>query len=278
MLKSWTRVFLDKDGSITDKSIASQDGNGFSCDLTTSEYLYIGQYFPFNNFSVDMLTANVSAGSLDIEYWDGSAFENVVDILDGSVSGGITLGKNGTIQFQPDKNNSWSCISDTSDESDFPLSGSSVYDLYWLRIKPSSNIGASCSLKYLRYKFCEHADLIKEDPEINEYLAAWGGPTKTSWDEQIYVATDNIISDLRGRKLIMHPGQILRFEDVHKACVYQTLVVIYSQLGDSFKGKVDTYIKHYKSHLGDKRFTFDVNLNASVDVGEQNLTVGMGVR
>lgn len=278
MLKTWTRVFLDKDGSITDKSIASQNGDGFSCDLTTSEYLYIGQYFPFNNFSVEMLTANVSAGSLDVEYWDGNSFQDAVDILDGSISGGITLARNGTIQYQPDKDHSWSCISDTSDESGFPLSGSKVYDLYWMRLKPSANIGASCALKYARYKFCEHDDLKKVDPEINEYLPAWGGAQKTSWDEQIFEATDNIISELRERKLILHPGQILRLEDVHKACVYQTLMLIYSQLGESFKDKFENYKKLYKQHLGDKRFTFDVNKNGQVDYGEQNLVVGEGVR
>ena len=278
MLKSWTRVLVDKDGSIVDRSILNQNGDGFSSDLSSSEFIYIGQYFPFNNFSVDLIEENAVTGAMTVEYWDGNEFIDMVDLLDGSTSGGATFALNGTVQFQPNKNNSWSCISDTSDESGFPLSGFHLYDLYWARISVQNQLTAATKIKHLRYKFCEHNDLIAVDPEINDYLNAWGGATKTTWDEQIYQASDNIISELRERKLIFHPGQILRFEDVHKACVYQTLLMIYSQLGESFKPKFDNYQKLYKQHLGDKRFTFDTNKNAQVEYGEQDLTQGEGFR
>jgi hypothetical protein len=277
MLKAWTRVFVDKDGQITDRSIAAQDGNGFSCDLAASgEYLYIGQSYPFNNFTVELADENAATGAMYLSYWDGNQWRDCVDVLDGTVSGNATLGKNGTVQFTPNRNYGWAEVYDTSEESGFPLEDFYVYDLFWLRVRLQNDASAALNISQLRYKFCQHADLIKIDPEINQYLLPWGGASKTTWDEQIFEASDNIISKLKEKHLIMHAGQILRIEDVHKACVYETLCLIYSQLG--LNDKYDKYEKKVREHLGDKRFTFDTNRSGTVDESEQDAVVAMGVR
>lgn len=279
MLKRWIRVFTEVSGTITDKSLASQSGDGFNCNFAVSgDHLFIGQYFPFNNFTLDFETANVSGASPTIEYWDGANWVDTVDVLDGTASGGATFGKHGTIQWSPDKDYAWTRVSDTFDESGMGLSSLKVYDLYWLRVSSATPLSPSTKIRELRYKFCEHSDLVKVDPEINEYLQAWGGASKTNWNEQIFEASDNIISELKERKLILHEGQILRFDDVTKACVYQTLMLIYSQLGPSFQVKFDYFEKLYKQHLGDKRFTFDAARDGMVSPSEISMTVGMGVR
>jgi hypothetical protein len=279
MVKRWIRVFTEVSDTITDKTLASQDGSGVTCNFATSgDYIYVGQYFPFNNFTIDPLVANTSGAEMLVEYWDGSNWTDMVDLLDGTSSGSVSLARHGTVQFSPDKDSSWTRVSDVSDETGMGLGELKVYDLYWSRVSFDAPLSATASIKELRYKFCEHADLAKVDPEINEYLNGWGGVSKTTWNEQIFEASDNIISELKERKLILHEGQILRFDDVYKACVYQTLMLIYSQLGPSFTNKYEYFERLYKQHLGDKRFTFDATRDGMVNTSEISMSVGMGVR
>lgn len=279
MVKRWIRVLTEVSDTITDKTLHSQNGTGFNCNFATSgDFFYVGQYFPFNNFTVDLHSANTSGSEMLVEYWDGSSWSDAVDLLDGTVSGSASLAQHGTVQFSPDKDSAWTRVSDTFDESGMGLEALKLYDLYWVRVSFDGPLSSTTSVKELRYKFCEHADLVKVDPEINQYLTAWGGAGKTNWNEQIFEASDNIISELKERKLILHPGQILRFDDVYKACVYQTLMLIYSQLGESFKVKFDYFEKLYSKHLGDKRFTFDAVRDGMVSTSEIEMTVGKGVR
>ncbi len=268
MLKRWQRVILDKDATQRDVSLVAQNGTGFDFDLSgATEYLYIGQYYPFNNLYFSLSGGNSAGvtGSTSVEYWSGSAWVDAVDVVDDTDE----LASSGVIQWQPNKNTGWCQVADTSEETGLEITAFTLYDLYWARISiPAGFLHANTDCLFLGYKFCTHADLVKIDPEINEYLTPWGGASKTTWDEQIITASESVVAELKQRGLVVHPGQVLRFDDVYEATVYKTLMIIYSQLGESFKAKFDAAKDEYIIRMSQKRWTFDKDKDGAVSFGE----------
>ncbi len=266
MLKRWQRVILDKDSTQTDVSLLAQNGTGFDCDLTgAAEAIYIGQYYPFNNLYFEVSGGSPTATSgLSVQYWSGNAWQDAVDLIDDTEE----LSSSGVLQWSPDKNEGWTRISDSSEETGFDLSSFHLYDLYWARIRVTGALAATHEVKKIAYKFCQHEDLAKFDPEINEYLTPWGGATKTTWNEQILTASESVISELKQRGLVLHQGQVLRFDDVYEATVYKTLMTIYAQLGPSFVSKFDAAKEEYTSRMSQKRWSFDMDQDGQLTLGE----------
>lgn len=269
LLNNWIRVFWDNNGTLEDISLALQDENSNkTLDLDTNKYLYIGQYFPFNNFYIDVSAANTNAVSLNVEYSDGNnGWNAMVDVLDSTNSSGVTLSKTGVIQYEPNKNQRWQMVEDTSSLS-ANLSQSVVYNLFWVRVS-ASGATSSVTLNSLDYYFTTNETLQGIDPEIDEYLTQWESG-KSNWDEQIRLASHHVISDFKQKKMIRHPGNILRMDDVWFATAYRTLMIIYTKLGKGFEAQLekakDNYIKLRDVDL----FTFDTNYNGQVEQNEIN--------
>lgn len=282
MLSQWIRVFFSDNGALTDKSIAAQDGSGMAFPaVAAQDYIYVGQYFPFNNLFIEMsTTVNDEASILSCEYWDSRQWRSGVDFVDGTNVSGATLARSGVFQFSPNRNYSWQYVVDTSDPQGVPaeLSTLSIYDLYWLRLKVSANLDAATVLKKISYAFTTNEAMRSIDPDIDKYLVPWGGATKTSWNEQIILASQHLVADLKGRQLIVGVGNLVRFDDISLAVAYRTNALIYSQLGAAFKDKYADAIKQYESLLNLKRFTIDKNNNAQVERNEVSQTVGSLIR
>lgn len=281
MMHNWIRVLYSDNGSLTDYSIESQlNTETFLAPLVASEdYIYVGQYYPFNNLFIDLSVANDTASVLSVEYWDGRLWKTAVDVLDGTKSQGKTLKRSGIIQWSPDIDFSWSEITDTSrNQSALELQSVELYNLWWVRLKVSSTIDATTAIKTIGYRFTDTGMMSGIDPEINEYLQPWGGASKTNWDEQIQLASLYLVADLKASGLIVHPGNVLRFDDVSLATANRTLAMIYAQLGEAFKPKMKDALDVYNSLKNIKRFTFDSDRNGRVDRQEISNTVGQMIR
>lgn len=278
MLTQWIRV-LTKQASLIDRSIASQNEEGFAANFSTTEYLYIGQHYAFNNFFLEMGTVNAVVSNLSVDYWDGRAWRAAVDILDGTSLAGATLGRTGVVQFSPDTNFSWTRINDTSDEdATFGLESLNIYNMFWLRVKVSVNLTAGTNIKHLSYAFTNDRMLKSIDPEIDQYLSAWGGAGKLNWVEQIRLGSQHVIMDLKARSLVSSNAQILRFDDVSLAAAYRTLLQIYAPFGEGFKDKRAWAQAQYTSSMDVKNFSFDRNNDAELSMPELNQTTGKLVR
>lgn len=278
MLYQWLRTLIHNGSTLTDYSIEAQN-DSVPFELTTGQYLYIGQYYPFNNFYLDMSTVNTNASVIQIQYWNSKEWINCVDILDGTKVSGVTLGRSGVVQFSPDIDSNWTEIRDTSkQDSPAHLQGREMYNMYWLRVSFSANLSALTEVRRITYSFTSNAMLSGVDPEINQYLTPWGGSSKLNWDEQIQLASMHLVADLRARGIVLHAGNILRFDDIALACAYRTLAVIYGPLGEAFNGRRAQALEQYEKLLNVKRFTIDVDTNGRVDKGEINNTVGQMVR
>lgn len=279
MLAQWIRVFYSNNGVLTDYSLAAQDTDAIPFPIVAAEdYLYIAQYFPFNNFYLELNTVNSLASVMTVQYWYGKEWVNAVDLIDATKVNGVSLAKSGVVQFSPSRRYKWQEIVDTKEEQGSLLTSLEIYNNYWLRVKFSSDLSLTTALESVGYKFTNDDMLSAIDSEINNYLLAWGGVGKLDWNEQIVLASQYLIYDLKSKGLIIHPGNILRFDDVSLACAHRALMIIYAQLGESFLGKYNYSLGMYNELMSIKRFNFDVDLDGRLDKQEISNSVGKLIR
>ena len=84
MLPQYIRVYYNDNGTFTDYSLEAQEKSSTITIpyVKDEDYLYIAQYLPFNNFFIEVDTANDQASVMSIDYWDNTAWRAMVDILD----------------------------------------------------------------------------------------------------------------------------------------------------------------------------------------------------
>jgi len=236
------------------------------------DYLYVGSYYPFNSIHFDMDTLNTNAATAFVEYWRDSAWEPVVNSIDSSE--GLT--KSGTIQFVPNKKESWS-YEDTEEDGVELITGLgdiTIYDLYWLKISFSASFSAGSSIKYIGQKFCLSSDVYIEYPELSNsnLLAAIG---VTDWSARVIQASTLMIDDLIRKGIIEHESQLLDWKRLRSACVSKTGEIIYGLLGDDYKDQRDIARKEYESRTSKNIFITDKNNDGLIDKQERKMTQGV---
>jgi hypothetical protein len=280
MLTQWVRTIFNDNSVLTDFSIESQNRESFAIPYVAGQdYVYIAQYFPFNNFFIETDVANDQASVVSVDYISGKQWVAAVDIIDGTKASGISLSKAGVVQFTPDDYN-WTSIVDPRKigGTSLGIEALPIFDLYWIRVKFSASLKATTSIKSISYNFSTDRLLESIDPEIDNYKEPWGGVSKTNWVEQTMLGSQHVVAELKSRGLILSPGNILRFDDVCLATTYRTLMIIYAMLGKDFEEKYKNAEKEFKVLMDIKRFTFDKNQDGKVQSNEISLTVAQGVR
>jgi|GEM_PF-1446079 len=275
MLYQYMRIFDSDNGTLSDVSLENQDeGTNLSFDLVAGEdYIYIGKYYPFNNFFLQLGTANDEAANLSIEYWDGQQWRNAVDILDGTKVSGVPLARSGVVQFSTNDEYGWYYVGDPSDTSGpTELQYLSVYNLYWLRLSYSQDLNALTKVKRIAYAFTQSQQLNELDTTINNFLDTFE-TGKTDWNDQIMTASMHVVRDLQGRGLVRDHGQILLLQDVSLPTDWKTLEMIYYNLGGDYSEKYKNAQKMYKETLKLERYSFDMNDDARLDRRETTGTV-----
>lgn len=286
LLNQWVRIFLKDNTQLFDLSMRAQNDLSIPFEFVAAEdALYIAQDLPFNNLFFEIDTPNTVESALSIEIWEGKEWVTAKNIMDGTATqnipiqtNAVPLAQDGVIQFIPDRDDTWAQVPDTTEENNFDLiSDIEIYEKYWLRIKYATNLSAGTSIKKIGYAFCEDRQLTTIDPEIDNYLSSWASG-KTDWAEQILLASEHVIIDLKSRGLIVHPGQILRFEDVSLATAYRTLAIIYNKLGPGFEFQRDNALAQYESLSSIQRFTFDKHPDGIAQGNEVFGSIGSLVR
>lgn len=131
-------VYTASGTTYTDYTDNARDGDSSTHvpldGMTTSDILYMGfsdlprgVYFDIGSNAQD------EAATLDVEYWDGSAWADVSGDSDGTDSGGDTLKQDGLY--------SWTLPTDGEEYKVNSVSG-----LYWIRIKPSTTLSATVDI------------------------------------------------------------------------------------------------------------------------------------
>lgn len=280
MLAQWIRIFYSNGSSLTDYSIAAQNSDDIPFAITAStDYLYVGQYYPFNNAYFELKVANTNASLSSVQYWSGKVWADARDVIDGTNVAGKSLSRSGVIQWSPDKSYSWNNVEDTfNQQGPTQLATLKIYDLYWMRFKWSGNLSGTTALKSVTYNFSNDELLRMIDAEVDNYKVAFGGASKLDWNNETMLASQHVIADLKTKGFILGAGNILRFDDVALATSYKALAIIYAQLGEPFRQRYLDLMANYSDMINVKRFTIDTNTNGMVDKQEISSSVAGLIR
>lgn len=266
MIHEWIRTIIQDNTSYTDYSLDNSDSSStLPVALVANEdAIYIGKQIPFNNFFVWIDTANSNSSTISIQYWNNNAWLNAVDILDGTSSSGATLAQNGTIQFSPVTNQTWTRITDTSDTNNTPteLRSFTVYNLYWLKITVSNDLSASSAIKKIFYRFTDRQTVATIDTDLSNYETAL---SITDLTDKIILASKEILTILKVKSLVIDEGQILRLNDFYLPTAYQVLVILLQDLGEDFRPKRELYISKVQEFLKVENLSLDTNSNGFLE-------------
>lgn len=273
LMSQWIRLVFDDNGTYTDRSIDNADNTTTNvyAIVAAQDSLLIGQSFPFNNFLVDLSVVNTETSSLSIQYWGSNAWQDAVDVLDGTSLSGATFGRSGVVQFSPDRDTAWTLVEDTSNSFEpTELQGFEIYNMYWIKLSFSADLTVTTALRNISYAFTSDDILESLDPEVDRYLSSWE-TGKTTWLEQIKVASQMVVYDLKARGVVYNNGQIIKIEDFAMITAFRTLMNIYGILGSSHADRLVWASESYSKLMNQKNFSVDQDLDGlrsrSEDIG-----------
>lgn len=238
------------------------------------DYLYIGSYFPFNNFFVKVSSANAVSANLLAHIWDGREWKACVDIIDQTSLAGVALAQDGIISWTKDKNHTWS-REDTNNQgqSVLGLETKNIYDLFWVRLSWSANLTAGTSIKYMGQKFSDDYQLGAEYPDLDTAEARQAfnqGLGKNDWEEQTVVAAQAIITDLKVSNTIVDSAQIIEWDILTRASMHKTAEIIYSAFGPDYEEHRKKAQDAYRREMDNSFKRLDENQDATINVNEMS--------
>lgn len=263
--KNPSKIFIDDNSVFTD---ASLDLNTFSRDsvsmvlVAAEDYLYYGRYKPFPALYFEFSTANTNAGTLTVEYYNGSTWNAVSELLDETKH----FTRSGFIYFeQPDD---WATVA---------VNGSTQY---WLRFKPSVDLSAGTSLLGASIIYSDDRDLEAIYPGVLNYRAS----SESSYILRHQNARDEIVQELRnkgfrkvdstGTYQQYEPWDLLNIFEVNRWSTYRVLENIFSSLQSTedglYKQKADEYREKANEYENAFYITLDKDDDGVVDASESS--------
>ncbi len=259
------RIIWDDNGTL--KDLSPELNNVFSLTKTLAlvaaqDKIYIGSDLPFNHRYFMVSTANDQASVITVKNWNGSEWVATVDLVDQTLdSGGTkTLGQSGILSWVTDRNKTWG-LEETTENID-ELATLKIYNMYWVQLTFSGNLGASTALKYVGHKFSNDIDLGGQYPDLlrsNVLDAFLTG--KTTWDEQHVLAAEEVIRDLRKKQIIISRNQVFGWEEFTDAAKHKVAELVYSAFGKDYEERRETAREYYEDSL-DKIVFQQVDKNA----------------
>lgn len=275
------RVIFSDNGTLTDysKELNDEFANNVSITPVAAEdVLYIGARHPFNTLYFKTAIKNTTASNMSVQIYNGTEFIDVAEVIDYTSKSSKTLGQSGRIIITP-KDDEASWASEDTDEIDaFSTLTNVIYGMYWMKITFSANMSAM-SLSWIGRIFCTDDDLEVEYPDTAKSAFKTGHTSgKTDWYDQHVAASKLLIQDLERKARIKDHMQILRYEELTKACVPKVMEVIYGAFGDKFKdNKLQANIE-YKRRLKGLALTLDKFRDAREQVYEQKTRISRQYR
>jgi len=277
------RVIFSDNGTLKDYSTSMNKYVGSSTKtfpvVAADDFIFIGSDLPFNHRYIDVDTGNTTASAITVAVWDGTEWKDAVEVNDETEdSSGATLAQSGLLSWVPDKDEGWMKDDTVDSNGSNPITGLSsvtIYGLYWARLKFSADIDVGTTLNYFGQKFNEDADLGVPYPELvlSSVQDAFKSG-KTDWDEQAFLAAEEIASDLVRKRIAVSRDQILEpgiFKDVG---VHKTAEIIFRAFGTPQKEKRDIARADYAHALNKVIYHIDKNKNARRNLHEKRLGEG----
>lgn len=272
------RVFFSDNGTLNDLTLNLNDFRSGTevIDLVAAEdYIYVASFLPFNHKQFDVGVVNETSTTVSVDIWDGSDWEPAQDVIDRTSVGGVSLAQDGVISWTPDPDKYWNREYESTDITG--LSGTRIYEMFWVRFKWSADFTPTMSLQFIGQKFANDSDLYSIYPDLNNTsLQAAFASGKTDWNEQHYIAAEHIVRDLKKNHSIISSSQILDFDLFEETSIHAAAMVIYWGLGqferhDNAKAK-------YTENLKQGFLNLDVNGDGRLEPVERIITQGFLTR
>lgn len=236
---------------------------------STQDALFIGSDLPFNHRWFELKSANTSTSAINIEIWNGNTWKPAVDVIDMTAVGGKAFSKSGIISWTPDKYESWFREESTEDIPE--LSSLKIYDLFWVKLTFDQNLSSATSLKYIGHKFSDDKELFARYAHLaNEDLISAFAEDKTNWNDQHFIAAEELIQHLRASRTIISPNQILRWEQYKIAALHKCAEVIYRSLGEDYATEMKNAQAAFQKAMEIGSQNIDRNLNATLEFSEKS--------
>lgn len=265
---------------ILDISDALNDHRADTSTFTLEDtgYIYVGQFLPFNSRYFDVTTANVNTANLSVEIWNGNEFISTVDVRDRTDA----LQKSGYLTWRIDRDEAgWAC-DDTDDITELS-SGPRIYRFHWLRISTDTTLTAA-EINYLGNLFSTDNEMYSYYPALDNQktrdqweLASPGA--KTDWLEQGFMASENIVRDLKSRNMILESGQILDAESFNTANIHMQAAIIFAGLGGrGFEEDRKEAQKAYEKSMSLARKNIDRDTDGKLETSDRVWSTTFGSR
>ena len=272
----FNRIIHSDNGTLTDYSVELDDYYSGSASLApftaAQDYLFFGARLPFNHLYFKFSTANTAASNLTIAVWDGNAWNNVAETLDGTKSSGASFGQDGYISWVPDKQKGWGredTVNGSGTELVTGLGNVTIYDRYWVRFAFSADLDNPTALDWCGQLFSDDNLLGAEFPDlVRSTLLANIESGKTTWEEQHVRAAEIIADDLVDRKVIVDKRQILERRDLARASVSKVAEMAFVIMGDDYSDDKEAARKEYNERISKNMFAVDRDNDARIDTQE----------
>jgi len=245
-----------------------------SFSYTTGTYLYVAAVLPFNHLWFEMGTVNATAAiTPTIEIWFGNAWVPAVDVIDETL--GLTL--SGRLSWATDRLKGWD--PEQSSEDVTGVTSFKIYNMFWLRISWSANFTGSPTLKYVGQKFSTDDTLYSYYPNLNNSLTLTSFESgKTDWNEQHYMAAEQIVKDLRKRNLIESRAQVLDWTLFEDASCHKVAEIVYTPLGNAYLALRQEAEAKYKAAMNMQFHSLDKNADGNLSREERRVSTSSMTR
>ena len=274
--KESQRILWNDSGTLRDLTIDLNDfrNNEQVFSYSTGDYLYIGSEAPFSFRYFDLGVLNTAPAEITVEYWRGNdTWHPAVDVLDETE--GFT--KSGYISWKTDRNSdSWTREQDSFDVTG--LTGTVIYNMFWLRISFDVDLDVTTEIDTINFKFSDDDQLYGRYPDLNNQLIkdnferGFPSGTKTDWNEQHYIAAEAIVRDIKKKNYAFSGDQIIDFELFEEAGQHKAAELIYGAMGgEGYEMNRKRAREYYNDAMNQGFMRLDQNMNARLDCGEKQV-------
>lgn len=260
------RIIHSDNGTLEDKSVelnAIFTGSATLDLALTDDYLYIGSDLPFNHRWFEVSSANAVSSTMSVDIWNGNSWNAAVDVIDQTSSGGKTLAQSGYISWTTDRSESWG--QDETTENVTGLTTLKIYNMYWVRLKVSASLTGSTAVSYVGHKFASDDDLGGYYPDlVSSTIMDAFETSKTTWNEQHFLAAEEIIQDIRRKRIAWNANQVVNWEQFNLAAIHKVALIIMAAFGDDYKDNRLDAKKAYDEAMNLKVFAVDSNADGHV--------------
>lgn len=247
--------------------LSAANGADYVLALDTPDALYLGFQGKFASRYIQVGTApNDVASDLSVEYWDGSTWNGVDDLVDQTSVGGVTLAQSGFISWQNKED--WKASSQAGVDLDI--------ELYWVKLTVSVALNVATTIKSILNIYSDDTLLRMYFPELisdANYLPSG----KTNFLDQHIAAKDLVVLRLKQRKIIESEAQIIEANDVSIAAVYAAAMLLLQPIAtsESTKTLLEMAKEGFDSEISKVSFAVDSNESGLISDAErvQNLSV-----